>query len=83
MAVVGMSTDARKAALADVYNPFAVAAIMHHIQDIDPRLVLDMDGVHVILGDKIGDRVCVRLTKHSKDWLRNRGLSTASGARKR
>ena len=81
-ALVGVSTDARMGALADLLNPFAFASTMHHMRDVDLRLVLDMDGVHLILGDTIGQQVYVRLTKDTKDWLRARGLSAVSNERK-
>ncbi len=54
VAVAGTSTDARKVALADLYNPIAFAAILHHTREVDPRLLLSMDGLHVYLGDKLG-----------------------------
>ena len=80
--VVPMSTDARKGALADVLNPFAFASVLYHVKDIDPRLLFDADGVHIILGNKIGDKVRVRMTKASKQWLLAHSLSPASGLRK-
>ena len=82
-AEVTMSSDARAAALADLKNPIAFAAVLKHVQDIDSKLLFSTDGVHLVLGDKIGEKVKVNMAQNSKDWFRSHGFSASSGRRKK